>query len=74
MLVPKSYADKHHISVGDIIRIKFTAPVLNNKAVDMKVLNIFQSVLESFILQYPGLHGELWRLVAEEESEPHPYD
>ncbi|MFF2886290.1 ABC transporter permease [Paenibacillus sp. NPDC057967] len=40
LLVPKSYADKHHISVGDMINIKFTAPELNHKAVDMKVLNI----------------------------------
>lgn len=40
LLVPKSYADKHHISVGDVIQIKFTVPELNNKAVDMKVLNI----------------------------------
>ncbi|RJE87434.1 ABC transporter permease [Paenibacillus sp. 1011MAR3C5] len=40
LLVPKSYADKHHISVGDVIQIKFTAPELNNKAVDMKVMNI----------------------------------
>ncbi|RJX38994.1 ABC transporter permease [Paenibacillus pinisoli] len=40
VLMPKSYADKHQISVGDIIPIKFTAPGLNNQAVDMKVLNI----------------------------------
>ncbi len=40
VLVPKSYADKYHISEGDIIKIKFTAPELKNKSVDMKVLNI----------------------------------
>ncbi|KEQ24956.1 ABC transporter permease [Paenibacillus tyrfis] len=40
VLVPKSYADKYHISEGDIIQIKFTAPELKNKAVDMKVLKI----------------------------------
>ncbi len=40
VLVPKSYADKYHISEGDIIKIKFTAPELKNKAVDMKVLKI----------------------------------
>lgn len=40
VLVPKSYADKYHISEGDIIQIKFTAPELKNKYVDMKVLHI----------------------------------
>ncbi|WP_213584520.1 ABC transporter permease [Paenibacillus sp. J2TS4] len=40
VLVPKSYADKYHILEGDIIKIKFTAPELNNKSVDMKVLKI----------------------------------
>ncbi len=40
VLVPKSYADKYHISEGDIIKIKFIAPELKNKSVDMKVLNI----------------------------------
>jgi len=40
VLVPKSYADKYHISEGDTIQIKFTAPELKNKTVDMKVLNI----------------------------------
>ncbi|WCF10608.1 ABC transporter permease [Paenibacillus thiaminolyticus] len=40
VLVPKSYADKYHIVEGDIIQIKFTAPELKNKAVDMKVLHI----------------------------------
>lgn len=40
VLVPKSYADKYHISEGDIIKIKFTAPELKNKSVNMKVLNI----------------------------------
>jgi len=40
LLVPKSYADKYHISKGDIIKIKFTAPEFKNTSVDMKVLNI----------------------------------
>ncbi|MDU5142967.1 MAG: FtsX-like permease family protein [Paenibacillus dendritiformis] len=40
VLVPKSYADKYHIVEGDIIQIKFTAPELNHKSVDMKVLKI----------------------------------
>lgn len=40
VLVPKSYADKYHISTGDIIQLKFTAPELKDKSVDMKVLNI----------------------------------
>ncbi|WP_459503464.1 ABC transporter permease [Bacillus sp. C1] len=40
VLVPKSYADKYHILEGDIIQIKFTAPELKNKSVDMKVLHI----------------------------------
>ncbi|WP_409179073.1 ABC transporter permease [Brevibacillus fortis] len=40
VLVPKSYADKYHISAGDIISITFKAPELKNKSVDMKVLHI----------------------------------
>ncbi|MFS0917884.1 ABC transporter permease [Brevibacillus sp. 179-C 1.1 NHS] len=40
VLVPKSYADKYHISAGDIIKITFKAPELKNKSVDMKVLHI----------------------------------
>lgn len=40
VLVPKSYADKYHIIEGDTIQIKFTAPELKNKSVDMKVLKI----------------------------------
>lgn len=40
VLVPKSYADKYQIAEGDIIQLKFTAPELQNKIVDMKVLNI----------------------------------
>ncbi|MFF2176105.1 ABC transporter permease [Lysinibacillus sp. NPDC058147] len=40
VLVPKSYADKYHISKGDSINIKFTAPELKNTSVEMKVLNI----------------------------------
>ncbi|MCP1311788.1 ABC transporter permease [Paenibacillus tyrfis] len=40
VLVPKSYADKYHIVEGDLIQIKFTAPELKNKMIEMKVLNI----------------------------------
>ncbi|MEY9970746.1 putative ABC transport system permease protein [Lysinibacillus sp. RC46] len=40
VLVPKSYADKYHISKGDRINIKFTAPELKDTSVEMKVLNI----------------------------------
>lgn len=40
VLVPKSYADKYHIAAGDTIKIKFTAPELTNKSVEMKVLYI----------------------------------
>ncbi|SMF90447.1 putative ABC transport system permease protein [Paenibacillus uliginis N3/975] len=40
VLVPQSYADKYHIVEGDTIQIKFTAPELKNKSVDMKVLQI----------------------------------
>lgn len=37
VLVPKSYADKYHISVGDTIQLRFSAPQMNNKTVSMKV-------------------------------------
>ncbi|MBW5470823.1 FtsX-like permease family protein [Brevibacillus formosus] len=40
VLVPKSYADKYHISAGDVIHITFKAPELKNKTVDMRVLHI----------------------------------
>ncbi|MUT67485.1 ABC transporter permease [Paenibacillus sp. NEAU-GSW1] len=40
ILVPKSYADKYQIKKGDTIQLKFTAPELKNKTVDMKVLDI----------------------------------
>ncbi|MNI24390.1 FtsX-like permease family protein [compost metagenome] len=40
VLVPKSYADKYKLVEGEIIKIKFTAPELTNKSVDMKVLQI----------------------------------
>ena len=40
VLVPKSFADKYHISKGDRINIKFTAPELKDTSVEMKVLNI----------------------------------
>lgn len=40
VLIPKSYADKYRITVGDSIQIKFTAPEFANKTVDMKVVQI----------------------------------
>lgn len=40
VLVPKSYADQYRISEGDMIRMQFTAPELNQTNVDMKVLDI----------------------------------
>ncbi|MFP3390717.1 ABC transporter permease [Brevibacillus sp. SIMBA_040] len=40
VLVPKSYADKYQIAVGDSIKLKFVAPELKNKSVDMKVIHI----------------------------------
>lgn len=40
VLIPKSYADKYHIVEGDYIQMKFTAPELKNKSVDMKVVKI----------------------------------
>ncbi|CAM3661778.1 ABC transporter permease [Marinicrinis lubricantis] len=40
VLVPKSYADIYKIAEGDTIQIKFTAPELKHKTVDMKVLDI----------------------------------
>ncbi|MFC7677588.1 ABC transporter permease [Paenibacillus sp. GCM10028914] len=40
VLVPKSYADKYHITEGDTIELKFTAPEMNNTSVEMKVLDI----------------------------------
>ncbi|MFD0589050.1 ABC transporter permease [Paenibacillus sp. GCM10027627] len=39
-LVPKSYADSFHISEGDMIDVRFSAPELNQKTVQMKVLKI----------------------------------
>lgn len=63
VLVPKSYADKYHISEGDPIRFAFTAPELRNQTVTMKVLHITNQYsnpsffvtpeyLESFGLRY----------------------
>lgn len=63
VLVPKSYADKYHVTEGDIIQVRFTAPELNDKTVDMKVLDISTqysnpsffstpAYLESFGLDY----------------------
>lgn len=40
VLIPKSYADKYHIVEGDYIQMKFTAPELKNKSVNMKVVKI----------------------------------
>lgn len=40
LLVPKSYADKYHISEGDQIQLAFTAPELRDQTVTMKVLAI----------------------------------
>ncbi|MEF2965857.1 ABC transporter permease [Paenibacillus sp. M1] len=40
VIVPKSYADEYEIAEGDIISMKFTASELNDKAIDMKVLQI----------------------------------
>ncbi|QKS48289.1 ABC transporter permease (plasmid) [Paenibacillus cellulosilyticus] len=40
VLVPQSYADHYHIAVGDTIRLKFTAPAMNNKTVEMKVAQL----------------------------------
>ncbi|MVP02420.1 ABC transporter permease [Paenibacillus lutrae] len=40
VLVPKSYADKYQIAEGDTIQVKFTAPELDNKTIDMNVLHI----------------------------------
>src|SRR5262249_18363949 len=40
LLVPQSYADHYHIEVGDSIQLKFTAPAMNNKTIEMKVAGI----------------------------------
>jgi len=40
VLVPQSYADQYRISKGDVIQIRFTAPELKNKTVDVKVLDL----------------------------------
>lgn len=40
VLIPKSYADKYQIAEGDTIQMEFTAPELNQKSVNMKVLKI----------------------------------
>jgi putative ABC transport system permease protein len=40
VMVPKSYADKYHISEGDLIQLAFTAPELRNQTVTMKVRHI----------------------------------
>ncbi|MFF2481355.1 ABC transporter permease [Paenibacillus sp. NPDC058071] len=40
VLVPKSYADKYGIAVGDYIQIAFAAPEFNHMTVSMKVLSI----------------------------------
>lgn len=40
VLVPQSYADKYHISEGDLITITFTEPARKKKTVTMKVVQI----------------------------------
>lgn len=40
VVVPKSYAQTYRIAEGDVIRMKFSAPELAEKTVDMKVLHI----------------------------------
>jgi len=40
VLVPQSYADKYHISEGDLVRIAFTAPEFNQKTIEMKVSKV----------------------------------
>ena len=40
VLVPRSYADKYHISEGDQIQLAFTAPELRNQTVTIKVQHI----------------------------------
>lgn len=40
VLVPQSYADKYQITAGELIQIQFTAPELQNKMIEMKVLDI----------------------------------
>lgn len=63
VLVPQSYADKYRIKEGDTIQLKFTAPELKNKTVNMEVLKITTQYsnpsfyvtpdyLESFELDY----------------------
>lgn len=63
VVVPKSYAEHYRIAEGDVIRMKFTAPELADKTVDMKVLHISNqysypsfyvtpTYLESFGLDY----------------------
>ncbi|QQZ64311.1 ABC transporter permease [Paenibacillus sonchi] len=40
VLVPKSYADHYGIAKGDTVQIAFTGSGMDNKVVEMKVLNI----------------------------------
>jgi ABC-type antimicrobial peptide transport system, permease component len=40
VVVPQSYADHYSIAKGDTIQIRFSAPELNDKLVQMKVLEI----------------------------------
>ncbi|MCL1701769.1 ABC transporter permease [Lysinibacillus sp. Bpr_S20] len=54
LLVPKSYADKYHISKGDTIKVKFTAPELKNTTVDMEVLNISTQYSNPSFYSTPG--------------------
>ncbi|MEJ9221194.1 FtsX-like permease family protein [Paenibacillus glucanolyticus] len=54
VLVPKSYADQYRISEGDMIRIQFTAPELNQTSVDMKVLDISTQYSNPSFYSTPG--------------------
>ncbi|MCL1697050.1 ABC transporter permease [Lysinibacillus sp. BPa_S21] len=54
LLVPKSYANKYHISKGDTIKVKFTAPELKNTTVDMEVLNISTQYSNPSFYSTPG--------------------
>ncbi|MFC0211969.1 ABC transporter permease [Paenibacillus chartarius] len=40
VLVPQSYADKYRIAEGDIVKLQFTAPELQQKTVEMMVASI----------------------------------
>ncbi|MBB4822899.1 putative ABC transport system permease protein [Sporosarcina luteola] len=54
VIVPKSYADNYHISAGDTIQIKFTAPEFQNKTVDMNVSAISTQYSEPSFYSTPA--------------------